>query len=211
MDFLAESYRKAGRYDDALRVAGEMWELAQKALPPQDPKVLHAKRTLGAVYRDAGRVDEAITLLKETVEQERQSDGLHGRQTLRAMQHLAVAYSRDGQLEQAATLLDEIVKARQKANGPDHPHTLEAMILLGDMEVQRANYAAAERLLVEAYRGFAKRQAAGSTPFDKEQLQAAVENLVQLYQKSQQPDKGAEWQEQLNTLNSEVRENHEDE
>ncbi len=65
-----------------------------------------------------------------------------------------------------------------------------------------AEYAAAEPLLLEAYQGFAKRQAAGSTPFDEEQLQAAIKNLVQLYENSNQPDKAAEWKAKLDALNA---------
>ena len=145
-------------------------------------------------------MDEAIALLEETIARQREVEGSQHRQTLGSLKRLAVAYSRAGQLDRAATLLDEVVQGRQKTLGPEHPNTLEAMILLGDIRVQRAEFAAAEPLLLEAYQGFAKRQAAGSTPYDDQQVQAAVTNLVRLYEKSNQPDKAKEWQEKLDTL-----------
>ena len=66
--------------------------------------------------------------------------------------------------------------------------------------MQKDEFAAAEPLLLEAYQGFTKRQAAGSTPYDDQQVQAVLTNLVQLYEKSNQPDKAKEWQEKLDAL-----------
>jgi len=65
------------------------------------------------------------------------------------------------------------------------------MVSLGSFQVQRSEFAAAEPLLLEAYQGFAKRQAAAPTPYDAEELCAAAANLVELYAKSNQPDKAA--------------------
>ena len=118
-------------------------------------------------------------------------------QTLTTLHYLAVAYSRAGQLDRAVALLKETVQGRQKTLGPEHPDTLESMIVLGGIHVQRDEFAAAEPLLLEAYQGFAKRQAAGSTPYDDQQVQEALTQLVQLYEKSNQPDKAKEWKEKL--------------
>ena len=120
-------------------------------------------------------------------------------QTLSSMHYLAVAYSRAGQLDQAVTLLKETVEGRQKNLGREHPDTLESMSLLGSLHLQRGQYAEAEPLLLEAYEGFAKRQAAGSTPYDDEQVQAAMTHLVELYEKSNQPEKAANWKSKLDT------------
>ena len=194
------AYRKAGRYEEAVRLATEMWELTQKVLPPDNRQTLRAKRTVGATYCDAGRVDEAIKLLEETVQRQREVEGPQHRQTLTTLHYLAVAYSRAGQLDRAVAIQQEMVQGRQKTLGPEHPDTLESVILLGGIHVQRDEFAAAEPLLLEAYQGFAQRQAAGSTPYDDQQVQAAVTNLVQLYEKSNQPDKAKEWQEKRNAL-----------
>ena len=92
------------------------------------------------------------------------------------------------------------MQGRQKTLGPEHPDTLESMIVLGGIHLQRDEFAAAEPLLLEAYQGFAKRQAAGSTPYDDQKVQEALTQLVQLYEKSNQPDKAKEWKEKLNAL-----------
>ncbi len=83
------------------------------------------------------------------------------------------------------------------------------MSLLGSLHVQRGQYAEAEPLLLEAYEGFAKRQAAGSTPYDDEQVQAAVTHLVELYEKSNQPEKAAKWKK-VSWTQSESSTNQED-
>jgi len=63
------------------------------------------------------------------------------------------------------------------------------LISLGSVHVQRNEFATAEPLLLEAYHGFAKRLAAAPTPYDDEQVQTVMADLVQLYEKSSQPDK----------------------
>ena len=145
-------------------------------------------------------MDEAIKLLEETVQRQREVEGPQHRQTLTSLHYLAVAYSRAGQLDRAVAILKETVQGRQKTLGPEHPDTLESMILLGGIHVQKDEFAVAEPLLLEAYQGFAKRQAAGSTPYDDQQVQAVLTNLVQLYEKSNQPDKAKEWKGKLDAL-----------
>ncbi len=51
----ANGYRQAGRNEEALPVAIEMWEVVQKVLPPDDPQFLRAKCTLGSCYCDEGQ------------------------------------------------------------------------------------------------------------------------------------------------------------
>ena len=72
------------------------------------------------------------------------------------------------------------------------------------VETVKHGFIAAEPLLLEAYQGFAKRRATGSTPYDDQQIHAALTNIVQLYDKSKQPEKAKAWKDKMVALTSET-------
>ena len=79
------------------------------------------------------------------------------------------------------------------------------MILLGSGYIEQARYAEAEPLLLAAHEGYAKRDAAYPTPYDHAQAREACTQLVQLYEKSNQPDKATAWKEKLDRLTEEPK------
>ena len=195
-----DACREVGRQDEAMRLAPQLLEVTQKALPPGDAQILSARprwppSTAMAVERRK----------RSRCWRQRSGDGGNLRgpqhpQTLSAQYFLAVACSRAGQVERTIALLEETVRGRQQALGMTHGDTLEALLLLGNLHVERSEFTAAEPLLLEAYEGFAKRQAAGATPYEKRTLREALVKLVQLYEKSTQPGKAKQWQEKLNNI-----------
>ena len=144
---------------------------------------------LGANYTCADRLDKAVPLLEEAYKGSKEKLGPGHPTTLLSMKTLASAYGRVGRLGEALSLSTEVLQLNKEKLGPEHPDTLASMVSLGSFQVQRGEFAAAEPLLLEAYQGFVRRRAAGSAPFEEREFQAALVNLVQLYEKSNQPDK----------------------
>ncbi len=79
------------------------------------------------------------------------------------------------------------------------------MILLGSAYVEQGKHAEAEPLLLAAHDGYVKRDAAYPTPYDHSQAREACTQLVQLYEKSNQPEKATAWKEKLAALTEEPK------
>ena len=66
--------------------------------------------------------------------------------------------------------------------------------------VQQGKFAEGESLLLECQRAYTQRAEPGTSSYYVAQLKQTCRHLVQLYQKSSQPDKAAEWEAKLNAL-----------
>ena len=200
MDRLARAYADCGQFDRATSLQEETLRLRTEELGLKHEDTLESMALLAIAYLKADRNDEGLRLLEEAMSIQRTTFGLKRQNTLRMMTELASALEKTGKSQESLGLLVEVLPLLESKLGPRHPVTLEAMILLGSIHVQRGEFAVAEPLLLEAHEGFTKRRAAGSTPYDDQQVQAVLTNLVQLYEKSNQPEKAKEWKEQLDAL-----------
>ena len=113
--------------------------------------------------------------------------------------------------DDAVALLQQTLETMREALGAGHPETLACMIQLGSVYADQHKQTEAEPLLLEAQQGFAQRNDSSPTPYDAQQCRKALEQLVQLYGKSDQPDKAAAWKEKLNALKEEPEKNEGDE
>ena len=147
-----------------------------------------------------GRYQEAVALLEEVLPLIRQRDGAKHYRTLVGMGLLADAYLKVHRTDDAVTLLQETLPLMQGNLGPDWPETLACQLRLGSAYVEQGKHAEAEPLLLAAQEGLAKRDASYSTPYDHSQAREACAQLVQLYEKSSQPEKATAWKEKLAAL-----------
>jgi eukaryotic-like serine/threonine-protein kinase len=198
-------YRELGRIDEALRSAQEMVEQARGTYGDDDDRTISAKRCLARAYAAAGNLDQAVNLFREVSTSFTSTRGPEHPLTLEAMQYLAETYRRAGNRNEAADLLQQTVTGRLRALGAQHPDTLTTMIQLGSVLAERDEYAKADPLLQEAYEGFTQRREAQPTPYDDSQAREACAQLVQLYEKSLQPEKAAAWKEKLTALTEEPK------
>ncbi len=202
MSNLANAYSLAGRQDKAVQLLRRVRDLRKKVLP-QHPATHWSALELLDSLASSGRKDDAdaiVPLALSSLKLLAEVPGPMQREILDGLQWGSDAWAEEGKLDAAASLMETVLRIRRRVQDAEHADTLTAMILLGSIQVRRAKYSAAEPLLLQAYEAYVKRQAAGGTPEDKEQLQAAVTNLVQLYEKSGQPDKAKQWQEKLDAL-----------
>ncbi|MBM4089897.1 MAG: serine/threonine protein kinase [Planctomycetes bacterium] len=225
---LAGAYGLAGRWADAVRLRARTLLLRNK-VPPGHPDTLFAQVEDAAARMDAGQdIDESEQpqLLDSLLKLASLGGPMH-REILDGLEWGSRAWVEEGKLDDAASLMENVLRTRRKTQGSEHPDTLQAMIVLANIQVQRAEYAAAEPLLLEAHEGIVQRLAAGGKPDDEKQpqaavtnqqpeerffgaldddetqLRAAVTNLVQLYEKTNQPEKANAWRVKLIELKRE--------
>ncbi len=98
-----------------------------------------------------------------------------------------------GRWPASAYHLQAVLEARQRLEGADHFATHACRLELGITRLYQKKFADAEPLLLEAYTGLKK-----NTVDAKGQLaQTALQRLVELYERSEQADKTAEWRKKL--------------
>ncbi len=202
---LARAYSHLGRHAEAIQLAEEVLRDSTETLGAEHRDTLKSTASAAAIYTAAGRYQEGVALLEKVLPVLREKYGRESITTLTTMSDLAVAYQGAGRLEEATALHAETLQLRQKALGPEHPQTLASMILLGSAYVEQGKHAEAEPLLLAAQEGYAKRDAAYPTPYDHSQAREACTHLVQLYEKTNQPDKATAWKEKLAALTEESK------
>ena len=118
-------------------------------------------------------------------------------ETLDARQAFAVTLRDQRRTAGAAYHLKAVLDARQHLLGADHPDTLASRLELGATRLQQKRYADAEPLLLEAYAGLKRH--GNDAPDSTRKAAAAVERLVQLYDRWGKKDQAMEWRQKLDT------------
>ena len=77
------------------------------------------------------------------------------------------------------------------------------MLQLAAVQREKVESLLAEALLLESQQGYLQRNTASPTPYDNAQYRRAMQQLVQLYEKTNQPEKATAWKEKLTALTEE--------
>ncbi len=202
---LARGYSELGRHEDAVRLAKDALKLTRELLGHDHPEAFRSMSDLAEVLRKAGRLKESLDLLQQAVPSLQSHLGDAHDETLTATTRLAIALGDLGQCDQAIALHSSTLVLRKKTFGESSPQTLVSMALLGSAYLRHGKSEPAEPLLVAAYEGFSRRHTEHHTPFDHAQAREACTQLVQLYEKSNQPDKATAWKEKLTALTEEPK------
>jgi tetratricopeptide (TPR) repeat protein len=120
--------------------------------------------------------------------------------TLVAMNNLATGYRELGRTDDAIALYEETLRLSTERLGERHADTLTSMLNLGDVYLSIGKTKEAEPKLLAAYRGFAARTAANSTPVDEQKVQQTVRKLIEIYEKKEQFDEASKWKKELEKL-----------
>ena len=121
---LGISYRRAGGFEDAIRLNEETLKASERVLGADHPDTLTSKNNLANSYWSAGRVEEAISLNEETLEARERVQGADHPDTLISKISVAASYRSAGRVEEAIPLEEETLKASERVLGADHPNTL---------------------------------------------------------------------------------------
>jgi hypothetical protein len=180
-ELVAEFQRRTPKFEDA-----PPWSAADIAV---------------ALHR-IGRRSEALALLQQIVEG--QSRELTT-PTHQAMAAIGCVYLEAGDVISAERLLEKVLALRKRVLGASHPETLDAMLQLAAVQSEKRESFLAEALLLESQQGYFQRNTASPTPYDNAQCRRAMQQLVQLYEKSNQPEKATAWKEKLAALTAELK------
>ena len=123
-NYLASTYRDAGRLDEAIARFEQILEDFERVLGPDHPDTLTSRNNLANTYHDAGRLDEAITLYEQNLTDYTRILGPNHPSTLTSRNNLANAYHDAGKFEEAITLYEQNLKDFEDLLGPHHPDTL---------------------------------------------------------------------------------------
>jgi tetratricopeptide (TPR) repeat protein len=125
-NYLANAYRGAGRYTDAITLHKQNLPARERVLGPDHPDTLRSRNNLGEAYHDAGRTAEAITVYEQTLYDRERFLGIDHPDTLTSRSNLASTYRQAGRTAEAITLHERTVADRERVLGADYPKTLES-------------------------------------------------------------------------------------
>ncbi len=120
---VAQLYRDS-KYADALMLAGQTLEHAEKELGKDHPATLASLNNLAFLYKAQGRYGEAEPLYKRVLEAFERVLGQDHPNTLSSVNNLAALYYAQGRFAQAEPLLRRALEASERVRGREHPDTL---------------------------------------------------------------------------------------
>jgi len=192
------AYRAAGKFDQALPLLEQTFELMKSKLGPDHRTTLVCMNNLASVYRDAGKLEQALPLFEQTLALIKAKLGPDHPDALASMYDLGVAYLRVGKPAESERLASECLGSYE-AKSPDNWRTFSTRSLLGGSLLAQKKYADAEPLLLSGYEGMKQREERIPATA-KSRLTEAIKRLVQLFQETNRPDEAAKWKEKLATL-----------
>ncbi|MDI1480071.1 serine/threonine-protein kinase [Polyangium sp. y55x31] len=141
---LANTILHQGRFDDALPLLKESYDLFVAALGADHPDAFQAQNSWGAALGNAGRFTEAVPVFEAALAGYKRTLGPNHPRIGRAASNLAEALYRLGRYPDARARYIESAAALERALGPDAPD--RALALAGIGQVYVAEGACAEGL-----------------------------------------------------------------
>ena len=121
---LANTYKAAGRVDEAITLHEQNMATRERSLGPDHPDTLTSRNNLAIAYRAVARLDEAISLDEQTLTARERTLGPDHPNTLTSRSNLAASYRDAGRLDEAISLHEQTLAIRERVLSPDHPDTL---------------------------------------------------------------------------------------
>ncbi len=203
MDHLGVSYSGAGRREEALKLNEELLPLCRKVLGPEGTETVWVMNNLANCYAQTGRRDEAMTLLEQVLAIRRKTLGPEHPDTLEATSNLAEIWHEAGRRGEALKLREEVLPVSRKVLGPEHPDTLERMTDLA-VSLGAAGRRAEAVALQEQSLAISRRVLQLNQPYQPLALKAALENLADLYDKSERKAEADGLRQELADLKAKV-------
>jgi tetratricopeptide (TPR) repeat protein len=190
MNNLAGAYHLQGKYAQAEELFNQALEISRRVLGPDHPYTLNFFSAMAAMYQRQGKYDKAETFVAKALAAQRHTLGSENPNTIDTAADLALAYQSQGKFADSEPLAREAVEFNRKKR-PDDWQRFRAESLLGTSLAGQKQYAEAEPLLLEGYRGMAARRDRTAIP-EWYHLERAANSIVQLYVNWGKPEKAAE-------------------
>jgi serine/threonine protein kinase len=185
----AAEAESAGR--QALKAFG--WSFRQQ-FDASDDGSLYSR---GNVFFDQGNLAEAEACFRQVLAIRRKRSG--GQDLEVALSSLATTLRLQQRFAEAEPLYRECL-ARRETNCPNAWYTHYTRAMLGASLLGKRKFEEAEPLLISGYEGMREREA--SIRERNKVLAETLQNLVQLFEATSQPDVAAEWRERLAMVQS---------
>ncbi|MBI4749668.1 MAG: tetratricopeptide repeat protein [Acidobacteria bacterium] len=164
------------KYDQAITLAQQVLELAEKALGPDHSDVGDCLNNLAALYWGRGNYDKAEPLFIRALAITEQNFGPEHPDTVVGVNNLAQLYRAKGDFAKAAPLYQRSLVIREKLFGTASLEVSESLNSLGMLNQGLSNYSEAETLLTRALAIREKKLGA-----DHPDVGKVVSNLASLY------------------------------
>jgi eukaryotic-like serine/threonine-protein kinase len=193
MNNLADAYADEGKYAQAEALFSRTLQIERRVLGPEHPWTLYTLSDTASMYQREGKYALAQTYAAQALAGQRQTVGSEHPDTMRSASDLALAYHSQGKFSESEPLAREALEF-YRTKQPDTWQLFRAESLLGASLAGQRNYAEAEPLLLDGYKGMLARKARIDVP-DWYHLERAHDWLLQLYQAWGKPEKAAEWRQ----------------
>jgi tetratricopeptide (TPR) repeat protein len=188
---LAGAYLATGRIAAAVPLLEEAVEREKKVLGVDHPTTLTGMYNLGFAYEQTGDWPKVEKLYRELLAGARRRLGNEHLTTASTLASLGAALVRQGKAREAEPLLRECLAIREK-HLADSWLRFSTMSLLGGSLLTQKEYAAAQPLLLQGYRGMKERFTQIPAPA-RFRLDEARDRLVRLYEAWGKADEAHKW------------------
>src|SRR6266508_4365072 len=146
---ITEMY-EAGRFNQAIPMAWEFFELSEKSLGPDHPDTAMPLNVLALMYRSMRDYPKAEALFCRALKIAEKALGPDHPDIFAILNNLAELYCSLGDYAKAEPLYARALKIDEKALGPDHPGTARSLNALAGVYLSMGDYAKAEPLFQRA-------------------------------------------------------------
>ena len=172
---ITEMY-EAGRFNQAIPMAWEFFELSEKSLGPDHPDTAMPLNVLALMYRSMRDYPKAEALFCRALKIAEKALGPDHPDIVAILNNLAELYCSLGDYAKAEPLYARALKIDEKALGPDHPGTARSLNALAGVYLSMGDYAKAEPLFQRALK--IREKALGP---DHPDTATDLNNLAELY------------------------------
>jgi tetratricopeptide (TPR) repeat protein len=166
----------AGKYQEAIPIARQLLEMAEKINGPEHPFTVGSLNNLAALYDSTGDYAKAEPLYRRALAIREKALGAEHPDTAASLNNLAVLYDSMGDYAKAEPLYRRALAIREKALGPEHPFTAGSLNNLAALYDSMGDYAKAEPLYRRALA--IREKALGPEHSD---TATSLNNLAELY------------------------------
>ena len=146
---LCRILRRAGKLDEAVKVAEDVVNTMKSQKGHQDEDVLTSMTYLSAIKMDLGRLKDAGDLLENIRQVQMATLGNAHPNTLCTGKLLASVSRDQGQITKARALLEEIIPAEEQVLGKNHEETLSSKGIAASLLLKEHRLEEAEEMLLE--------------------------------------------------------------
>ena len=180
------------RYDEAVNLVEQALAIQERVYGPVHPRVANVLNELGTVALQRDRFDEAENRFRRMQEIYKTAYGERHYLYALASANLASVYLARKDFARAERMFREVVQLYTQALSADHLYTGIGQIKLGRALAGEKRYAEAEEHLQAGYKILLKQTSPSAS-----WLQSARKELVTIYEALNQPEKAAQFREEL--------------